>query len=64
MKLMVCFWLDVNAAFHSEMLGCNQSINYQLFYQQLQLLTAAIAQKRPKLINIAFFHDNARLQVV
>lgn len=43
------------------MLECNESNVTQIFYQQLQRVAAEIAQKRPKYINVVFFHKNARL---
>lgn len=62
-KLMVCVWWDVKGVIHWEMLERNQSINAQLYCQQLQRVADAIAQTRPELTDVMFLHDNARPHV-
>jgi len=46
-----------------ELLSKNKTINSDVYCEQLQKLSDAIAQKRPELINrkgVVFHHDNAR----
>ena len=46
---------------HYELLSSNQTINSELYCEQLQRLQQAIERKRPKLINkrdVVFHHDN------
>ena len=48
---------------HYELLSSNQTINSELYCEQLQRLQQAIERKRPELINrrgVVFHHDNAR----
>ena len=60
---MLCVW-DWKRIVHYELLSSNQTINSELYCEQLQRLQQAIERKRPELINrrdIVFHHDNARL---
>ena len=54
---------DWKGIVHYELLSFNQTINSELYYEQLQRLLQAIGRKRPELINrrgVVFHHDNAR----
>jgi len=56
-------WWDWKGIVHYELLSSNQTINFELYCEQLQRLLQAIGRKRPELINrrgVVFHHDNAR----
>jgi len=55
-------WGDWKEIVHHELLSSNQTINSELYCEQLQRLQQAIERKRPELINrgVVFHHDNAR----
>ena len=60
---MLCMWWDWKGIVHYELLSSNQTINSELYCEQLQRLQQAIKRKRPELINrrgVVFHHDNAR----
>ena len=60
---MLCVWWDWKEIVHYELLSSNQTINSELYCEQLQRLQQAIERKRPELINrrgVVFHHDNAR----
>jgi len=63
-KMMLCVWWDWKGIIYYELLSSNQTINSELYCEQLQRLQQAIERKRPELINnrrgIVFHHDNAR----
>jgi len=61
-KMILCVW-DWKGIIHYELLSSNQTINSDLYCEQLQRLQQAIERKRPELINrrgVVFHHDNAR----
>ena len=65
-KVMLSVWWDVHGIIHWEVLAPNQSINADLYCQQLDRLRAQLTSKRPALINrrrVLFHHDNARPHV-
>jgi len=62
-KVMLCVW-DWKGIVHYEL--SNQTINSELYCEQLQRLQQAIERKRPELINrrgVVFYHNNARLHL-
>nr|XP_033330636.1 histone-lysine N-methyltransferase SETMAR-like [Megalopta genalis] len=62
-KVMLCMWWDWKGIVHHEVLPVGQTINSQLYYEQLERLRHAIEKKRPELHNtkgVVFHHDNAR----
>ena len=62
-KVMLCVWWNWKGIVHYELLSSNQTINSELYCEQLQRLQQAIERKRPELINrrgVVFHHDNAR----
>lgn len=62
-KTMLSIWWDWKGIIHYELLEVNQTINSQLYSQQLQRLNDAIRQKRPRLQSVILQHDNARPHV-
>ena len=62
-KVLLCVWWDWQGIIHYELLPYGQTLNSDLYCQQLDRLNAALMQKRPSLINrgrIVFHQDNAR----
>ena len=62
-KVLLCVWWDWLGIIHYELLQSGQTLNSDLYCQQLDRLNAALMQKRPPLINryrIVFHQDNAR----
>ena len=62
-KVMLCIWWDWKGVVYYELLPTGQTINSELYCQQLERLSAALKEKRPELVNrksVAFHHDNAR----
>jgi len=62
-KVMLCVWWDWKGNVHYELLPPGQTIDFNLYCQQLERLRQAIERKRPELINrkgVVFHHDNAR----
>ena len=62
-KIMLLIWWDFKGVMYFELLPRNQTINLDVYYQQLMKLEEAIKEKRPELVNrkgIVFHHDNAR----
>jgi len=60
---VVCVRWDWKGIVHYELLSFNQTINSELYCEQLQRLQQAIERKQPELINrrdVVFHHDNAR----
>jgi len=57
----VVVWWDWKRNIHYKLLSSNQTINSELYCEQLQRLQQAIERKRPELINsrVIFHHDNA-----
>ncbi|XP_032688366.1 histone-lysine N-methyltransferase SETMAR-like [Odontomachus brunneus] len=59
----MCVWWDWNGIVHYELLPPGQTINSELYCEQLESLQQAIERKQQKLINrkgVVFHHDNAR----
>jgi len=62
-KVLLCVWWDWQGIIYYELLPYGQTLNSDLYCQQLDRLKEAIAQKRPALANrrgIVFHQDNAR----
>ncbi|XP_015432529.1 PREDICTED: histone-lysine N-methyltransferase SETMAR-like [Dufourea novaeangliae] len=62
-KVMLSIWWDYKGVVYFELLPRNQTINSDVYCQQLLKLDEAIKEKRPELANrkgIVFHHDNAR----
>ena len=62
-KVLLCVWWDLEGVVHFELLDMNQTINAELYCQQLDRLKAAIDLKRPALANrrgVILQQDNAR----
>ena len=62
-KVLQCVWWDWQGIIHYELLPYGQTLNSDLYCQQLDRLNAALMQKRSSLINrgrIVFHQDNAR----
>ena len=57
-KVLLCVWWDWKGVIHYELLPNGQTLNSDLYCQQLYRLKAAIDQKRPELV--VFHQDNAR----
>jgi len=60
---MLYVWWDWKGIVHYELLPSDQTIDSNLYCQQLEELRQAIERKRPKLINrkdVVFYQDNAR----
>uniref|UniRef100_A0A914HQ22 Transposase n=1 Tax=Globodera rostochiensis TaxID=31243 RepID=A0A914HQ22_GLORO len=58
---MICVWWDVHGVVHYELLGRNETVNAELYCQQLRRLNQAIQQKRPnRTYGVILQHDNAR----
>lgn len=64
-KIMVSVWWDYKGVVYFEILPNNQTINANIYCQQLMKLEKAIKEKRFDLTNrkeIVFHHDNVRLR--
>lgn len=62
-KIMLSVWWDYKGVVYFELLPRNQTINSNIYCQQLTKLNEAVKEKRPELANrkgIVFHHDNAR----
>ncbi|CAK9796605.1 Histone-lysine N-methyltransferase SETMAR [Anthophora quadrimaculata] len=62
-KVLLCVWWDWKGIIHYELLPSGQTLNSDLYCQQLTRLKQAIDQKRPELANrkgVVFHQDNAR----
>uniref|UniRef100_A0A914HSH7 Mos1 transposase HTH domain-containing protein n=1 Tax=Globodera rostochiensis TaxID=31243 RepID=A0A914HSH7_GLORO len=54
-------WWDMEGVVHYEMLGRNETVNAELYCQQLRRLDQALQQKRPNRAHrVILQHDNAR----
>ena len=63
-KVMLCVWYDHHNIIHFEFLNCNQTLNADLYSQQVQCVHVNLLRKRPALVSrrdIVLFHDNTRL---
>ncbi|XP_015429415.1 PREDICTED: ankyrin repeat domain-containing protein 12 [Dufourea novaeangliae] len=66
-KVMLSIWWDYKGVVYFELLPRNQTINSDVYCQQLLKLDEAIKEKRPELANrkgIVFHHDNATSLIV
>lgn len=62
-KVLLCIWWDWKGIIYYELLPYGQTLNSDLYCQQLDRLKLAIDQKRPELANrrgVVFHQDNAR----
>ncbi|GFT20691.1 mariner Mos1 transposase [Trichonephila clavipes] len=62
-KVLLCLWWERKGPVYYELLKQGETINVDLYCNQLDKLNAAIKQKRPVLASrkgIVFHHDNAR----
>lgn len=62
-KIMLSVWWDYKGILYFELLPNNQTINSNVYIQQLAKLADAIEAKRPVLANckgVVFHHDNAK----
>ncbi|GFU83569.1 histone-lysine N-methyltransferase SETMAR [Trichonephila clavipes] len=62
-KALLCVWWDWKGIISFELLPYGQTLNSDLYCQQLDRLKLAIDQKRPELANkrgVVFLQDNAR----
>ncbi|GFU53166.1 histone-lysine N-methyltransferase SETMAR [Trichonephila clavipes] len=62
-KVLLCIWLNLKGIIYYELLLYGQTLNSDLYCQQLDRLKLAIDQKRPELANrkgVVFHQDNAR----
>ncbi|XP_014785013.1 histone-lysine N-methyltransferase SETMAR-like [Octopus bimaculoides] len=62
-KIMLSVWWDIKGVIHYELLDNNQTINANLYCEQLRRLKTVLSQKRASLVNrksVIFHHDNAR----
>ena len=59
-KTMLCVWWDWEGIIHYELLERNQTVNAELYVQQMVRLKMAIQEKRPnRQHNVLSMHDNA-----
>lgn len=62
-KIMLSVWWDWKGVVYFELLKRNQTINSDVYCEQLDKLNTAIKEKRPELVNrksVIFHQDNAR----
>ncbi|CAK9832788.1 Histone-lysine N-methyltransferase SETMAR [Anthophora retusa] len=62
-KIMLSVWWDYKETLYFELMPQNQTINSNVYVQQLAKLNDAIQEKRPVLSNrkgVVFHHDNAK----
>ncbi|GFS68994.1 histone-lysine N-methyltransferase SETMAR [Trichonephila clavipes] len=62
-KVLLCIWRDWKGIIYYELLPYGQTLNSDLYCQQLDHLKLEIDQKRPKLAHrkgVVFHQDNAR----
>ena len=60
-KMMLCVWLDWEGIIHYELLEQNQTVNAELYVQQMERLNMAIQEKRPnRQHGVLLLHDNTR----
>ena len=60
-KTMLCVWWDWEGIIHYKLLERNQTLNAELYVQQMHRLNEAIQRKRPnRRYGVLLQHDNAR----
>lgn len=60
-KMMLCVWWDWVEIIHYELLEWNQTVDTELYVQQMKRLNTAIQEKRPnRQHGVLLLHDNAR----
>ncbi|XP_044573801.1 histone-lysine N-methyltransferase SETMAR-like [Drosophila ananassae] len=62
-KVLLSVWWDIRRIIHYEVLPYGQTINSDLYCEQLERLKIALEQKRSAMVNrkgVVFHHDNAR----
>jgi [histone H3]-lysine36 N-dimethyltransferase SETMAR len=60
-KMMLCVWWDWIGIIHYELLERNQTVNAELYVQQMERLNTAIQEKRNNQKHgVLLLHDNAR----
>lgn len=62
-KILLSVWWDMYGVIYYELLEPNQTINADVYSEQLRRLNLELIKKRPRLVNIKkvlFHHDNAR----
>ncbi len=65
-KLMLCIWWDMKGVIYFELLYAHETINANVYSQQLQRLNEVLLQKRPVLANqkgVILLHDKGRPHV-
>ena len=65
-KIMLCVWWDMKGVIYFELLNTHETINANVYSQQLQRLNEVLLQKRPVLANqkgVILLHDNSRPHV-
>jgi histone-lysine N-methyltransferase SETMAR len=65
-KVMLCVWWDMKGVIYFELLNNHETINANIYSQQLQRLNEVLLQKRPVLANqkdVILLHDNSRPHV-
>ena len=62
-KVLLSIWSDIREIIFFELRPRNETINSDVYCEQLQKLSCALQEKRPQLLNrrkVIFHHDNAR----
>lgn len=65
-KVLLCVWWDMDGIIYYELMNPNQTINKEVYCDQLDRLNQALKEKRPALVNrrrVLFHQDNARPHV-
>lgn len=65
-KVLLSVWWDMDGIIYYELMKSNQTINTEVYCNQLDRLKQALAEKRPALLNrrgVLFHQDNARPHV-
>ena len=59
-KVMLSVFWGSQGIFSWELLKENERVNANVYTEQLQKLADAVREKRPKRLEVAFLHDNAK----
>ncbi|XP_054156275.1 histone-lysine N-methyltransferase SETMAR-like [Oppia nitens] len=65
-KVMLCVWWNIKGIVHWELLNVGQTVNSDLYCQQLERVKSSLTKLWPALVNrkgVIFHHDNARPHV-